>query len=87
LSTTTQAAKSTSCDTDAELAGRVRGALHARFGTPAAEIGVSAQDGAVTLHGEVATERVRVRAAQIAAEVAGVRAVGNGLALAHGHGG
>ena len=68
---------------DTELAGRVRGALHASFGTAAEEIGVTAQNGFVFLYGEV-TEAVRAHAARIAAGVPGVRSVNNELKTSHG---
>ena len=68
---------------DTELAGRVRGALHASFGTAAEEIGVTAQNGFVFLYGEV-TEAVRAHAARIAAGVPGVRAVNNEPKTSHG---
>jgi osmotically-inducible protein OsmY len=77
-------AKKGARDPDTELAGRVRGALHASFGTPAEEIGVTAQNGFVFLYGEVASEPVRVRAERIAARVSGVRAVTNELQLSQG---
>ena len=84
LSANVFAAKNPARSPDTELAGRVRGALHASFGTAAREIGVTAQNGVVFLYGDVATDFVRVRAEQIAAAVAGVRAVGNELAVASG---
>ena len=68
---------------DAELAGRVRGALHASFGNAAREISVIAQDGFISLYGEVPTEPVRAHAERIAASVAGVRGVDNELGRAH----
>jgi osmotically-inducible protein OsmY len=68
---------------DTELAGRVRGALHANFGTAAEEIGVTAQNGFVFLYGEV-SESVRAHAVRIAAGVPGVRAVNNELKTSHG---
>ena len=74
-------AKSAARNPDTELAGRVRGALHASFGTPAEEIGVTAQGGFVFLYGEVVSEPVRARAERIAARVPGVRAVTNELQL------
>jgi osmotically-inducible protein OsmY len=82
LSANVFAAKNPARSPDAELAGRVRGALHASFGTAAKEISVTAQDGVVFLYGDVATDFARVRAEQIAAAVPGVRAVGNELAVA-----
>ena len=68
---------------DTELAGRVRGALHATFGAAAGEIGVVAQDGFVSLYGEVPSDALRVRAERIASGVAGVRAVSNELDVEH----
>jgi osmotically-inducible protein OsmY len=68
---------------DTELAGRVRGALHATFGTAAGEIGVVAQEGFVSLYGEVPSEALRIRAERIASGVAGVRAVSNELDVEH----
>ena len=68
-------------DPDTELAGRVRGALHASFGTAAEEIRVIAQNGFVFLYGEVATRPVREHAERIAAGVSGVRAVDNEIEL------
>ena len=75
-------AKKVARDPDTELAGRVRGALHASFGTPAEEIGVTAQNGFVFLYGEVVSEPVRMRVERIARQVPGVRAVTNELQLA-----
>jgi osmotically-inducible protein OsmY len=68
-------------DPDAELAGHVRGALHASFGTAAAKIGVVAQNGFVFLYGEVVSRPVREHAERIAAGVPGVHAVDNELEL------
>ena len=68
---------------DTELAGRVRGALHATFGAAAGEIGVVAQDGFVSLYGDVPSDALRVRAERIASGVAGVRAVSNELDIEH----
>jgi osmotically-inducible protein OsmY len=76
-------AKNAARNPDTELAGRVRGALHASFGTVAEEIGVTAQNGFVFLYGEV-SESVRARAARIAAGVPGVRAVNNELQVSSG---
>jgi osmotically-inducible protein OsmY len=84
LSANVFAAKNPARIPDTELAGRVRGALHARFGTTAKEIDVTAQDGAVFLYGAVPSPSVRVKAERIAAAVPGVRAVSNGLAVAAG---
>jgi len=78
------AAQNPGLTADTELAGRVRGALHASFGTAAAEIAVTAQDGFVFLYGDVPTDSVRVKAERIAAAVPGVRAVGNELAVGRG---
>jgi osmotically-inducible protein OsmY len=77
-------AKKVARDPDTELAGRVRGALHASFGTPAEEIGVTAQSGFVFLYGEVFSEPMRARAERIAERVPGVRAVTNELQLPPG---
>jgi osmotically-inducible protein OsmY len=82
LSANVFAAKNPPRSPDTELAGRVRSALHARFGTTAKEIDVKVQDGAVFLYGAVPNPSVRVRAERIAAAVPGVRAVSNGLAVA-----
>ena len=68
---------------DTQLAGMVRGALHATFGATAGEIGVTAQDGFVSLYGDVPSDAMRVRAEQIASSVAGVRAVSNELDAEH----
>ncbi|HEV8094244.1 MAG TPA: BON domain-containing protein [Burkholderiales bacterium] len=68
---------------DTELAGRVRGALHATFGTAAGEIGVAAQEGFVSLYGEVPSDALRIRAERIASGVAGVRAISNELDVDH----
>ena len=81
-SATALGAKNPARSTDAELAGRVRGALHATFGTAADEIGVTAQRGFVALYGEVPSDSVRVHAERTAAGVAGVRAVNNELTRA-----
>ena len=67
---------------DAELAGKVRGALHATFGAIAGEITVTAQDGFVFLYGDVHSDSVRVKAERVAASVPGVRAVSNELEVA-----
>jgi osmotically-inducible protein OsmY len=77
------AGKSPERTPDAELAGKVRVALHATFGTAAREIGVVAQDGFVSLYGDVPSDALRVRAEQIASGVAGVRAVSNELGVEH----
>ena len=74
-------AKKVARDPDTELAGRVRGALHASFGTAAEDIGVVAQNGFVFLYGEVVSRPVRERAERIAAGVQGVRAVDNEIEL------
>ena len=84
LSTHAFAAKNALRDPDAELVGKVRGALHATFGTVASRIAVTAQDGVVFLHGDVNSDSVRARAEQVAAGVLGVRAVGNELEVAQG---
>ena len=65
--------------TDAELAGTVRGALHANLGNAAREIQVATHDGFVFLYGKVRTERLRARAEVAAERVAGVRSVSNEL--------
>ena len=82
LSANVFAAKNVSRDPNADLAGRVRGALHASFGVPAGEIAVSAQSGFVFLYGHVASASLRIRAEQIAAAVLGVRGVTNELEVA-----
>ena len=84
LSANLFAAQNPARTADSELAGRVRGALHASFGTAAEEIGVTAQDGFIFLYGDVPTDSVRVKAERIAAAVPGVRAVGNELAVGRG---
>jgi osmotically-inducible protein OsmY len=84
LSANVFAAKNSARSPDTELAGRVRGALHASFGTAAWKIAVTAQDGFVFLYGDVPTDSVRVHAARIAAAVPGVREVENELAVAPG---
>ena len=76
--------KSAARNPDTELAGRVRGALHASFGTTAEDIGVTAQNGFVFLYGEVISEPLRARAERIAARVPGVRAVNNELQIPSG---
>ena len=78
------AAKNTARDPNADLAGKVRGALHATFGVPAGEIEVTAQEGFVFLYGHVASASLRIRAEQIAAGVLGVRGVTNELEVAPG---
>ena len=66
---------------DAELAGKVRGALYATFGVGAEEVAVAARDGFISLYGEVRTDAARIRAERIAARVPGVRAVDNKLEI------
>lgn len=66
---------------DAELVGKVRGALHATLGDTAGRIDVTAQDGFVFLYGKVPSERLRARAATVAGRVGGVRSVNNELIL------
>ncbi len=66
---------------DAELAGKVRGALYATFGVGADEVAVAAQDGFISLYGEVRSAATRVRAERIASRVPGVRAVDNKLEI------
>ena len=78
------AAKNPTRNPDRELAGRVRGALHAHFGTTAKEIDVLVRDGFVFLYGAVPSDSLRVRAERVAAAVPGVRAVDNELAVASG---
>jgi len=65
------AAKNPARSADRELTGRVRGALHAHFGTTAKEIDVLVRDGFVFLYGAVPTESLRVRAERVAAAVPG----------------
>ena len=67
--------------TDAELASKVRGALHANLGHTAGRIEVAVRDGFVFLYGSVPNERFRVRAETVAERVAGVRSVNNELGL------
>lgn len=67
---------------DAELVGKVRGALHATLGDTAGHIDVAVQDGFVFLYGKVPSERMRARAATVAGRVGGVRSVNNELILA-----
>ena len=83
-STHAYAAKNAARSPDTVLAGKVRSALHATFGTVAAEIGVTSQDGFVFLYGDVQSDSVRVKAERIAAGVPGVRAVSNELEVAPG---
>jgi osmotically-inducible protein OsmY len=85
LSANAFAGKNPAHNPDTNLAGRVRGALHASFGTAGEEIGVTAQGGFVFLYGGVPTDSVRVKAERIAASVQGVRAVDNELAVAPGN--
>ena len=85
LSASVFAAKNAAHDPDTNLAGRVRGALHAVFGVPAGEIEVTAQDGFVFLYGHVASASLRIRAEQVAAGVLGVRAVTNELEVGQGN--
>lgn len=66
---------------DAELAGKVKGALYATFGVGAGEIAVTVQNGFVSLYGEVHTDSTRARAERIASRVLGVRAVSNKLEI------
>ncbi len=83
-SATAFGAKNAARNADTDLAGRVRGALHATFGVPAGGIEVSARDGFVFLYGEVRSATMRIRAEQVAAGVPGVRAVENELEVAPG---
>jgi len=64
---------------DAELAGKVKGALYATFGVGAGEIAVTVQNGFVSLYGEVRTDSARAKAERVASRVLGVRAVSNKL--------
>ena len=66
---------------DAELAGKVRGALYATFGLGADEVAVAAQDGFISLYGEVRSAAARIRAERIASRVPGVRGVDNKLEI------
>ncbi len=66
---------------DAELAGKVKGALYATFGAGAGEIAVTVQNGFVSLYGEVRTDSTRAKAERIASRVLGVRAVSNKLEI------
>ena len=84
FSTHAFAAKNALRDLDVELAGRVRGALHATFGTVAGRIEVTAQAGFVFLYGDVRSDSLRVKAERVAAAVPGVRAVENELEVASG---
>lgn len=76
-----QSAKKRARVPDAELAGKVRGALYATFGVGADEVAVAAQDGFISLYGEVRSDAARVQAERIAARVPGVRAVDNKLEI------
>jgi len=84
LSTHAFAAKNALRDPDVELAGKVRGALHATFGTVAGRIEVAAQGGFVFLYGDVRSDSLRLKAERVAAAVPGVRAVENELEVASG---
>ncbi|MEW5854478.1 MAG: BON domain-containing protein [Myxococcota bacterium] len=62
---------------DVRVTHRARQALMAADGLPVTQIGVHAQDGVVTLHGKVASERMRRDAGELVETVAGVREVRN----------
>ena len=66
---------------DAELAGKVRGALYATFGVGADEVAVTAQGGFVSLYGEIRSAAARIQAERIASRVPGVRGVDNKLEI------
>ena len=71
-------------DPNKELAARVKRALEDEGKIQAAGIDVSAADGRVTLWGTAATPADRVRAAQVAGKVDGVKSVENKLAVVKG---
>jgi osmotically-inducible protein OsmY len=66
-------------DADAALSAAVSGRLGANAALSHAAIGVSAQDGMVTLRGRVGSEALRASAERIARAVAGVVSVHNQL--------
>ena len=76
-----QSAKKRAPIPDAELAGKVRGALYATFGAGADDVAVAARDGFISLYGEVRSDAARVQAERIASRVPGVRAVDNKLEI------
>jgi osmotically-inducible protein OsmY len=73
--------------TDRELQEQVLQALEWEPGVDAADVGVSIDDGVVTLRGEVGTLREKWLAERAARHVAGVRAVANDLEVAPDEGG
>jgi hyperosmotically inducible protein len=77
LQSAAYAAKETS--RDAALTTKVKTALVLSKSIPSSQIEVSSLGDVVTLHGDVASEDVRTRAAAIAQDVPGVREVHNHL--------
>jgi osmotically-inducible protein OsmY len=73
--------------TDRELQEQVLQALEWEPGVDAADVGVSIDDGVVTLRGDVGTLREKWLAERAARHVAGVRAVANDLEVAPDEGG
>lgn len=71
-------------DSNALLAAKVKSVLTAEPGLKDLAIDVSASDGNVELFGTVDTPENRIRAAQIASKVPGVKAVKNYLVLLKG---
>ena len=71
--------------TDRELQERVLKALEFEPGVDAAQIGVTAHEGVVTLRGEVTTLYQKARAERAAAHVFGVRALANDLEVRPNH--
>ena len=78
------AAQAAGMPSDSELVRRVRGTLSAALGAPARNIEVVALDGAVWLHGRIATQAAREAAASAAERTPGVRVVSNLLIVRGG---
>ena len=67
--------------TDAQVAAEVQSRINSDSGIGSREIGVRANDGVITLSGDVGSENERAAAAQDAATVQGVRTVVNNLVV------
>jgi hyperosmotically inducible periplasmic protein len=71
-------------DPDAELAGKVKTALHATQGLEALAVDVVASDGAVTLFGTADTRDSLEKAGKVASDVPGVKSVQNKIVVVRG---
>ena len=69
--------------TDKDLKQHVQNALDYEPGIDASDIGVSVDDGVVTLRGNVASYREKIAAERVALRVYGAKAIANDLAAAH----